>query len=136
MKKMVLVVFSIVLSACSPMRNTMNDVMTSWKGAHIDEAIEQWGYPDESREIAGRKLYVWKTSSTKQLYEKEVTKGRVDAYGNYAEETKTIGGGTWYGDCHRILEVDAEGTITKWEWKGNDCAFYKGGRFKDWERNQ
>lgn len=120
------------LSACVSTKDTMQEIMSSWVGEDIDSVIEQWGYPDEKREVAGRELYVWHQRSSVNLAERSRTEGSVDSYGNYSERTVTTGGGVWEGYCGRILEVDDKGTVIKWEWKGNDCPFMEAGKYEGW----
>ena len=40
-------------------KSTMNKIMNSWNGEHIDSVIAKWGYPTKESTIAGHKLYIW-----------------------------------------------------------------------------
>lgn len=132
MKTLIALTGLVVLSACVSTKDTMREIMSSWVGEDIDSVIEQWGYPDEQREVAGRELYVWHQRSSVKLAERSRTEGSVDSYGNYSEQTVTTGGGEWEGYCGRIFEVDDQGTVIRWEWKGNDCPFVEAGKYKSW----
>lgn len=85
----------------------MDKIMNSWMGATIDEAIGQWGLPDEERKIAGKQIYVW----------------RDDAGG--------------LGDlinCERMLAVNAKGVVVAVDHKGNNCPFLPIGPYAKWKR--
>lgn len=120
------------LASCVSTKNTMEGIMSSWVGEDIDDVIDQWGYPDETRGFNDREIYIWRLRKSVKLTEKSSTTGSVDAFGNYSEETRTTGGGTWHGVCVRKLEVDDDGTIVRWEWEGNNCPFSEIGPYKNW----
>jgi hypothetical protein len=44
-------------------KSTMNNIMNSWNGEHIDSVIAKWGYPSREKTIAGHKLYIWDNGS-------------------------------------------------------------------------
>ncbi len=106
MKKYIVILLTIVFiqpsSFAIGMKNTMNKVMDSWIGENIDTVINIWGYPSSEKEIAGKKLYYWLNSSY-------VVSG--NQYSVYGVEAT----------CNRILEVDKNNTVVKWQWEGNNC---------------
>lgn len=109
----------IVLSGCTG--RTMNRVITSWKGATIDDAIKAWGYPSEEKVIAGHKLYLWQEDNG------------VEISGGFWPGAKKWGGqSAEHKYCNRILEVDSNGTIIGGQWNGTDCPKL----FSSWERAQ
>lgn len=122
----------LILSACSTTQ-TMQGIMSSWEGSNISEVVSQWGYPDEEREFQGKKLYIWQHN--KSAYVPKTTNTTATAYGNtiYAQSHST-GGYAIHGNCVRILEVDGSGTVTSWEWKGNNCPFGELMEYSTWRR--
>ena len=106
MKKFIILLLTIILiqpsSFAVGMKNTMGKVMDSWIGENIDTVINHWGYPSSEKEIAGKKLYYWLNSSY-------VVSGNLS--GVYGGEAT----------CNRILEVDKNNTVVKWQWEGNNC---------------
>ena len=104
-KYIILFIFIILIQPTSyavGMKNTMGKVMESWVGENINIVIDKWGYPTDTKEIAGRKLYYWSNS---QFY---VTGNQYGTYGGQAT-------------CNRILEVDENNTVIKYQWDGNNC---------------
>jgi hypothetical protein len=95
--------------------------------------VSQWGYPDEEREFRGKKLYMWNYS--KAAYVPRTSNTTATAYGKtvYAQ-TQSSGGYALRGDCVRILEVDEVGTVTSWQWKGNNCPFREAMEYSNWRR--
>lgn len=83
-------------------KSTMKKIMNSWNGENINTVIDHWGYPTEEKVILGRKLYYW-------------TDSHISVSGNQYG----VYGGESY--CVRILEVDKNNNVMKWEWKGNNC---------------
>lgn len=129
-------VAAIFLSACGATFGTMDRIMTSWEGAYINDVISQWGYPHEERNVVGRKLYVWNHNKTYSV--PESSSSTVNVIGNTAYvNTTTYGGGTIYGSCQRIIEVDEHDMVSGWQWTGNNCPildFAFG--YANWERNR
>ena len=56
----IFLVFYIFLSLLGCTASTMNNIMASWKGSHIDEAKSQWGTPHNIyQNELGNYVYVW-----------------------------------------------------------------------------
>ena len=108
MKKFIILLLLLTIILIQPssfavgMKNTMGKVMDSWIGENIDTVINSWGYSSSEKEIAGKKLYYWLNSSY-------VVTG--NQYGVYGGEST----------CNRILEVDKNNIVVKWQWEGNSC---------------
>jgi len=85
----------------------MDSIMASWMGATLDEAIGQWGYPEEEKNIAGRKLYVWQDDA--------------GGFGNLV-------------NCKRILSVNAKNTVVGVDSTGNNCPFMEVGPYSKWRK--
>ena len=124
----------LVVAACSGGFGTMDRIMSSWNGAHLDEVISQWGYPHEERVIAGRKLYVWNRNTT--LTSPRVTNSTVNVIGNTAYvNSYSYGGGTSAWSCQRILEVNKFNRVVAHQWGGNNCPFADIAMgYQNWER--
>ena len=116
MKKFLSVLLVLLCTAISVFAfgvdDTMSKVMDSWKGCHIDQVIDRWGYPTDEKTIAGHKLYIWKTERT------------VTTDGN--STTKEV------YTAERIIEVDDNNIVIKGRWSGNDLPFTFMGVAKDW----
>lgn len=127
------VLVCLALAGCATTK-VMDGVMGSWVGAPVDEVVAQWGYPSDTRDFAGRKLYVWSESRQLDLPSTSTTTGKVDGYGNYHGTTTTTPGGSVAYSCERILEVDKDEVVTAYQWRGNNCPFAEAGRYKNWRR--
>ncbi len=122
-----------LLSGCST--TTMNRIMSSWEGEHIESAFSQWGYPDEEKEIRDHKLYIWHYSKSFYMPQNSTTTGHI--YGNsFSANTYTTGGYSIQGYCTRILEVDNSGYIVRWQWEGNDCPFMEIFEYSSWRNKK
>lgn len=124
-----------LLAGCAT--GTMDRIMTSWQGEHIDRVVERWGYPNAERNFRGKTLYVWNESSTYVLPSYSTTTGTVSRAGPgmafYSGTTTTMPGGPITGVCERILEVDSAGRVVAWQWEGNNCcAMTVAGRCAAW----
>ena len=106
MKKIVIIFCVLMCTTLSAnafgMKSTMNRLMDSWVGENINTVVNQWGYPNDTKDVAGRKLYYWNSS---RFY----VSG--NQYGTYGGEST----------CNKIFEVDDENNIIKWQWEGNSC---------------
>lgn len=92
----------------------------SWKGAHISEAIDQWGPPDDERTVADFTSYLWYRG------------GEPATITTYAPATGYVGSEPVYMSvptttqistkCTRQLYFDSGGTITHVKWEGGGCC--------------
>jgi hypothetical protein len=87
----------------------MDKIMNSWIGAPLEEAISQWGFPDEERKLAGRHIYVWR-----------------DDWGGLGDLM----------NCERMLAVNRDEMIIAVDHKGNNCPFMPVGPYAKWKRLQ
>lgn len=116
MKKFLIVLFIITffptVSFAIGTKDTMKRIMDSWIGENIETVIDHWGYPTQQKTIAGKKLYYWINSSY-------TVSG--NQYGVYGGEST----------CNRILEVDKNNNVIKWQWEGNSCpaTYFTGKKF-------
>jgi hypothetical protein len=111
-----LATLAFAVAACSGAFGTMDGIMRSWEGAPLDVVIAQWGYPDQEQTIAGHRIYRW-------YYNKgfvTATAGPVGAVASY--------------NCTRILEVNAQNIVTRWQWQGNNCPFAEALEYAGWRR--
>ena len=83
-------------------KSTMNQIMDSWKGEHIDAVINKWGYPTSEKKVAEHTLYIW-------------DKGNVlieDPLGiSYTQRPA----------CTRTFEVNSNNIIINGSWEGVTC---------------
>lgn len=124
--------FLSMLSGCSTTQ-TMQNIMSSWEGAHIDDVVAQWGYPSFERDFRGKKLYGWEYQ--KSGYIPRSTQTNVNVYGNTAyANTQEYGGYSISGTCTRILEVGDDGTVKSWSYEGNNCPFGELMEYSTWRK--
>jgi hypothetical protein len=114
--------------------STMNGVMSSWSGAHIDDVIGQWGYPHDERTVAGRHIYYWYRNMSGRTPSQTSTYGTVYPDGSFNAQSTTTGGQTIHGSCTRIIEVDQPGNVSSWQWQGNNCPFAEWFAYSNWRR--
>lgn len=123
---------ALCLSACST-TNTMNGIMESWQDRPLREVVSQWGYPDSQQPFQGNTLYFWDYRKSVALPQQSTTTASVT--GNTAvANTVTTGGGTFHGQCVRILEVNPQDLVVGWNWKGNNCPFGELMEYSNWRR--
>ena len=132
----ILFLITFTLTSCSGGFGTMNRIMTSWEGAPLDQVISQWGYPQQEKIIAGRKIYIWDHTFTATL--PSTTTGTGTVTGDMINITTiTSGGGPSTWTCTRILEVNERNIVTRWQWSGNNCPFMDiGFGYENWERKK
>lgn len=124
-----------LLSACSGGLGVMDSIMESWKGAPLQEAITQWGYPSQEQIIAGHRLYHW--HYTQSFTPPATTTGTISAVGDTAYiNSMTTGGHTISGICTRTLEVDKNDIVIATEWSGGNCPMLEVMRYANWRRKQ
>lgn len=114
MKKILLIVLGLFLVQNSTFafgpRSTMDKIMGSWMGEHIDSVIAQWGYPTSEKQFSDHYIYVWDNGNV--LIENLLNIG-------YSEKPA----------CTRTFEVDSNKKIIKGTYVGMECpAFYLTGK--------
>lgn len=125
MKKLILIIVLLMPLTAYAWESFMDKCIKSWVGYPLDSVMTKWGYPEEERNIAGKKLYVWTTYD----YDTEVVEGTgititsTDKKGN--ETTFSTGGQLKIEFCRKILEVDKNNIVLNGQWEGNYCPkFY------------
>lgn len=122
-----------LFAGCSGAFGTMDGIMQSWEGSHIDKVISQWGYPSGERQVASHRLLIW--TKNQQVRFPSQTQLTGSTYGNtfYGTAT-TYGGGMVAASCDRILEIDDRGYVTRWQWEGNNCPFAEWFQYANWRK--
>ena len=116
MKKILIVIlittFFPTVSFAIGTNDTIKRIMDSWIGENLETVIDHWGYPTQEKTIAGKKLYYWINSSY------NVSGNQYVVYGCES-------------NCNRILEVDKNNIVIKWQWEGNSCpaTYFTGKKF-------
>lgn len=131
MKKILLTISIVFFSACST--STMNGIMKSWEGKHVEQVISQWGYPNNYFNIGTDTIYVWNNSSSNSIpitsqHNFSGNIGITPIYGNY----QTVEYQQVQFSCERKLICDKSGIVQKWEWNGNNCPFLEWFQYSEW----
>ena len=107
--------------------NYMDRCIKSWIGYPLDALIKQWGYPDEEKNFAGKKLYVWIDYD----YDTNTNAGgfSVSSTDRKGRETVfSVGGEAVVDYCKKTIEVNENNIIINGSWKGNDCPILYGSK--------
>lgn len=129
-----LIVMLVWLVGCST-RPTMDGIMSSWAGSDIEEVVAQWGDPHEVREFKANILYVWNHTTAQTAPQIKIRTTTIS--GNSASSgSSSTGGSTRYGNCQRILEVNAQGKVVDWQWNGKGCPYREDGPYANWRRKE
>ena len=135
MQKYLILGLSLFLSACSTVRQDMDNGLSAMPDKHIDTLISKIGFPTGEREIAGRKLYVWDVNHTVSyaLPTTSSTTGTMNTFGLGGNAFGTYSGTTtnWIPQvstyhCTINVEVDDADIILTVEYSGNSggCKRY------------
>ena len=84
----------IVLAGCS--HGELGNKMGSWQGSHVDDVKQAWGQPTACETFDGRRICSWHDRSA--------------SLSSISTES-----------CERSLEIDADGYVTGWRWRGDNC---------------
>ncbi len=123
MKKFVLISLLLIPVWAYGFEFFMDKCIKSWIGYPLDSVIQRWGYPDQEKNIAGKKLYVWETFDTDIEYRGGWSVTSTDKKGN--ETTFSSGGVPQIEYCQKIIETDSNNIVINGQWKGNACPnFY------------
>ena len=129
MKKLLLFFLLFITTSANAWERYMDKCIASWIGYPLESVIKRWGYPDQEKVIAGKKLYIWETYD----YDTNVSPAggfsvtSIDKKGR--ETIFSAGGETVIDYCRKTLEVNNNNIVINGEWKGNDCPqFYTFGK--------
>ena len=131
MKKILISIFILMFAACAHavIGDFMDKCMASWVGYHIDSVISSWGYPDDEKTVANRHIFIWEQSELVSTSSTQTTVVNKDKKGKTTVDTFSYGGNLEQMYCKRVLEVDSNNIVTKYQWNGNNCPlFYIAGR--------
>ncbi len=74
----------------------LGQTMSSWQGSSIEAVSAAWGPPDACETIEGRRICSWHDRASGQSRR-----------------------AAW--SCVRSLEIDPDGHVTGWRWRGDRC---------------
>ena len=119
-KKIILIYLLLLMPNVFAWEAYLDKCIKSWIGYPVNDLIQQWGYPDEEKTIAGKKLYIWmEYDYTNSINAGGVTFSQVDKKGN--ETSLSFGGETIAEFCKKTIEVDDNNIVVGGQWKGNSC---------------
>ena len=96
-------------------------IAQSWMGAHIDDAVRQWGIPHRQYTLSdGSRIYEWSESQTYAL--PQTTSATVQSHGNTAYAQAVTSPGAIDGQCVRQMTADPQGAVVDVAWRGNNCC--------------
>ncbi|WP_350297087.1 hypothetical protein [Limnohabitans sp. Rim8] len=136
----ILVLLSFALGGCATTAN-YEKLLKSWVGSNVDNLVMRWGPPANSYPLSsGGRVLEYSNQRNIQLggYTTTVPQTTYNtgsaniygtggsAYGTYSGTSttyvqKTTPVQNFAMQCITRFTVDAQGTITKWAWQGNDC---------------
>ena len=126
MKKILIICLLLIPLDTFAWETYMDKCIKSWIGYSLDSLIKQWGYPDEEKNFANKKLYIWidydydaNTNVGAFSVSKTDKKGR--------ETVFSVGGEAALEYCKKTIEVNENDIIINGSWKGNNCPVIYGG---------
>ncbi len=125
MKKRVIYLLIIILlfflAGCATHQSFVQKY-NSWIGQHINNLVQQIGYPDSTYLLENKnKVYVYEHSN---VYSPPSMPIMGYGYGGYYRGYGMIGysSETIYETCKLFIETNRKGIITKWGSRGNSCV--------------
>lgn len=119
----------LVLAACAT-TEAYEKILQSWVGSHVDDLVRAWGPPHGSHTFKdGSRAYLYVRSRTvalaaPQVYRPVVIPDRGAPSGaRTAFVEESIGEPRLHAfTCETTFEIDPDGIVRKWTWRGNDCV--------------
>lgn len=107
-------VLLLLLAGCTttPVTVDPDQALQRWVGQPLQTLEASWGPATEERDVGGEHLYLW----TATRYGNRYFPSNLDA--TYPQ---TTAGSRDDWNCHAVFSVDAAGTITAAEWRGEEC---------------
>ena len=127
MKKIILVCMLLIPLCAYAWETYMDKCIRSWKGYPLDSLIKQWGYPDEEKSLAGKKLYVWIDYD----YDTNTNAGGISISSTDKKGRETVfsvGGEAVVEYCKKTIEVNENNIIINGSYKGNNCPILYGSK--------
>lgn len=85
---------AMLLAGCAS--GKLGSTMSSWQGSHIDDVTAAWGEADECKTNDGRHICKWHQQAA-----------------GFSLSTAS--------SCVRSLEIDDDGIVVGWRWRGDYC---------------
>ena len=85
----------LLLAGCSS-HGELGGTMSSWQGSHVDDVKLAWGQPTACETYDGRRICSWHDQS------RRLSSSLTES-------------------CERSLEIDADGYVIGWRWRGDYC---------------
>jgi len=119
MRKILIFTLLLPLISCTTFQD-MDKGLARYNGQNIHSLIRTIGYPNDQREIAGRKLYIWDTNRNVTIQMPTTSSSTVTGPGGFYTGTSTtyVPQNLNY-NCRITVEVNSSETIVNYEWYGN-----------------
>ena len=126
MKKFIVICLLLISTSVYAWETYMDKCIKSWIGYPLDDLIKQWGYPDEEKDIAGKKLYIWIDYD----YNMDVNSSGISISSTNKKGRETVFsiGENVVDYCKKTIEADENNIIKNGSWKGNSCPLLYGGK--------
>ena len=127
MKKIILISILLTTTCAYGWEAFMDRCIKSWIGYPLDAIIKQWGYPDEEKNVAGKKLFIWiDYDYNNNRNSGGISISSTDKKGN--ETVFSVGGENIADFCKKTIETDENNIIINGSWKGNSCPLLYGSK--------
>ena len=127
MKKIILISILLTATCAYGWEAFMDRCIKSWIGYPLDAMIKQWGYPDEEKNVAGKKLFIWiDYDYNNNRNSSGISISSTDKKGN--KTVFSVGGENIADFCKKTIETDENNIIINGSWKGNSCPLLYGSK--------
>jgi hypothetical protein len=112
------------IAPVGPTFEQLGSNLATYIGEPLNVAIDHFGYPDDDREIAGRKLYVWAVNEIDSVPDLATTTGTI---GDQQFSATTFGGANvnMTAHCKITMAVDGHNIVRDVRYDGNMAGCFR-----------
>ena len=124
MKRLVLLLLVTLTIAGCVTTAKMDERMTPWREASLQQIIDAWGVPTKEQKVGDRHFLIWNNISKDSGVDIGISLGGAIGRNAGISISTLLGGSAEENVCSRVVEIDAEQKILGITWNGEPSTCF------------
>ncbi len=107
----------VLLPACVTTQQ-VEERITPWRKANLEQLIQAWGIPTKEQKVADRHYLIWNDYEQESGVDVGISVGGAIGRNAGLSISTLLGGNAEENVCSRVVEIDAEQNILGIQWNG------------------
>ena len=114
---------ALLLSGCVT-NQQVDDRITPWRGASLQQLLDAWGVPTREQKVANRHYLIWNDYQEDSGVDVGISVGGSIGRNAGISLSTLLGGTTEDNVCSRVVEIDEQQNIVGIQWNGEPSTCF------------